>query len=313
MGATFILPSRLNNSHTTTMNNAVAILLFIGTAFAAQQTTVEFLAGDGRFTTLVSLASKVGLIEGLNNGTFTIFAPTDAAFAALPAEVTAAITSNATLLVDTLVYHAVPGRVPSSAASDELLVTTLTGAVARFNVYPHNNKITIEGSVVSQPDIMASNGIIHVIDSVMMAPTGNMVDYVAGNPELSTLLSLVTQAGLAGALDVDGLTLFAPTNAAFSRVAEDQLNQITGNPAVLAAVLKYHVVANTIYSAGLYQKESIPTLNVADSLMVNMIPNQAAVRINNNALVTSADNGVINGVVHLIDHVLIPQQDPIVG
>jgi len=295
------------------MISVLTVLCLAGAALG-QQTTVQRLAGDpdNRFTTLVSLVTQAGLVDTLNNGNFTIFAPTNAAFAALPADVTAAVTGNATVLKDVLLYHVLPGFVPSSAATDELLVDTAAGAKARFNIYTHNNVITIQGCVVSQPDLVCSNGVIHVIDSVMMKPSQNLVEYVASNPQLSTLLMLVQNASLAQPLLKDGLTLFAPTNDAFARLSQAEIDDLLANPAKLAAVLTYHVIGSTEYSVGLYQKENLATLNPNDQLSVHMVHHGADVKVNN-ALVTAANIGVTNGVIHLVDHVLIPHGDPIVG
>lgn len=270
------------------------------------------LSGDPKFSTLVSLVTQAGLVDTLNNGTFTIFAPTDTAFNALPADVLNNLQNDVTGLTNVLLYHVLQGNVLSSAAADELVVTTMNGNGARFNIYTHNGIITIQGCVISQPDITASNGVIHVVDSVMIPPSGDLVDFVAGNLQLSTLFNLVQQAGLASALRGDGLTLFAPTEEAFSRLSAAQISSVTSDPAVLEAVLKYHVVPSTEYSVGLYQKESLSTLNPADSLTIHMIHHQADVKVDN-GLVTSADHGVTNGVVHLVDHVLIPHNDPVVG
>ena len=295
------------------MISVLTVLCLAGAALG-QQTTVQRLAGDpdNRFTTLVSLVTQAGLVDTLNNGNFTIFAPTNAAFAALPADVTAAVTGNDTVLKDVLLYHVLPGFVPSSAATDELLVDTAAGAKARFNIYTHNNVITIQGCVVSQPDLVCSNGVIHVIDSVMMKPSQNLVEYVASNPQLSTLLMLVQNASLAQPLLKDGLTLFAPTNDAFARLSQAEIDDLLANPAKLAAVLTYHVIGSTEYSVGLYQKENLATLNPNDQLSVHMVHHGADVKVNN-ALVTAANIGVTNGVIHLVDHVLIPHGDPIVG
>jgi uncharacterized surface protein with fasciclin (FAS1) repeats len=186
------------------------------------------------------------------------------------------------------------------------------GKVARVNVYTHNNKVTIQGSVISQFDLPASNGIIHVLDSVMLAPTGNIVDYVAGHAEFSTLLSLVQQAGIADTLKMDNLTVFAPTNAAFSKVPAATLTDIQNDASKLMSVLTYHVVNGTQYSAGLWQKETIPTLNRNDDLVVHMVHHHEDVKIDN-GLVTTANVGTTNGVIHVVDHVLIPHKDPIVG
>jgi len=287
-------------------------LLLVFAVANAQKTTVETLAGDARFSTLVSLVTSAGLVDTFNNGDYTIFAPTNTAFAAVPATTLATLQNNVTLLTDVLLYHVAAGKVPSSAAGNELPLTMANGKDARINVYTHNNKVTIQGSVISQFDIMASNGIIHVIDSVMMAPSVDIVGYVSGNPELSTLLGLVVDAGLATALQKDGLTLFAPTNAAFDRLSAQELTDISTDPLKLAAVLTYHVVNSTQYSVGLYQKESLPTLNTNDNLVIHMVHHQADVKVEN-ALVMPANIGVTNGVVHIVDHVLVPHQDPVIG
>ncbi|KAL4236629.1 hypothetical protein ACF0H5_005013 [Mactra antiquata] len=286
-------------------------LIFVVAAVNAQtQTTVERLKAEG-FTTLVGFLDSTGLSDVLNNGTYTIFAPTNAAFSAVPAATLTALGNDPNLLKDVLLYHVAGGSIPSSAVTNELMLTMANGKDARFNVYTHNNKVTVEGCEISRFDLTASNGVIHAIDSVMMAPTTDLVGYVSGNSDLSTLLSLVTQSGLASALQKDGLTLFAPTNAAFARLSQAQIDDITGDINKLQAVLTYHVVGSTQYSLGLYRKESLPTLNPNDNLAVHMVHHGADVKVNN-ALVTDADNTVTNGVVHLIDHVLLPQ-DPVLG
>ncbi|XP_053404958.1 transforming growth factor-beta-induced protein ig-h3-like [Mercenaria mercenaria] len=289
-------------------------IIYLCIASVVCQTTVERLVADGRFTTLVSYVTKAGLVGTLNNGTFTIFAPTDAAFNKLDAATKTALENDNSLLKDALLYHVISGNVPSSAASNELKITMANGKDARINIYSHsgNNVVTIQGNVISQFDLNASNGIIHVIDSVMLAPTGDIVDYVSGNSELSTLLSLVVQANLTTALKGDALTLFAPSNAAFAKLSQAQVNDITGNAAKLAAVLTYHVVGSTQYSAGLYQKEHLSPLNSNDDLVIHFTHHHTDVKVEN-ALVTSPDIGVANGVVHIVDHVLIPHADPIVG
>lgn len=289
------------------------VTIFVLAVVNAQpKTTVDTLAGDSRFSTLVSLVTKAGLVSTLNSGNYTIFAPTNAAFSALPAATLSALQSDTTLLSDALLYHVAAGVVPSSAVSNDIKITMANGKDARVNVYSHNNKVTIDGCVISQFDLVATNGIIHVLDSVMVAPTTDIVGYVSGNSKLSTLLSLVQQAGLASALQKDGLTLFAPTNAAFSMLPQDLVTSITSDPAKLASVLTYHVVNGTQYSVGLFQRERVPTLNPKDKLIVHMLHHHSNIKVDN-GLVTAANIGVTNGVIHLINHVLIPHQDPIVG
>ena len=284
------------------------VFLCIASVFC-QQTTVERLVSDGRFTTLVKYVIKANLTDTLNSGNFTIFAPTDTAFANLDPAIKAALDSDNGVLTDALLYHVISGRIPSSAASNELKLTMANNKDARINVYNHNNKVTIQGSVISQFDIAASNGIIHVLDSVMLAPTGNIVDYVSNEPEFSTLLSLVLQTGIADTLKADGLTVFAPTDAAFARIPDADLTSIKNDPARLMSILTYHVVNGTQYSAGLWQKEQLATLNPNDDLVIHFVHHQEDIKVDN-GLVTTGNVGTTNGVIHVVDHVLIPHKDP---
>ncbi|XP_062585912.1 transforming growth factor-beta-induced protein ig-h3-like [Saccostrea cucullata] len=192
------------------------------------------------------------------------------------------------IALNILKYHVVKGSIHKADASNELQLETLAGTKIRFNIYSHNHAVTVEGSKITHFDLTASNGMVHVIDTVMMPPTGNIVDLVAGNSDLSTLLSLVKSAGLAGALQGDALTVFAPTNA------EPNLE-----------ILEYHVVPHTEYSAGLYNREHLRTLDSHHDV-IRLSARGEAVTVNRNAHVIQADISATNGVVHLIDHVLIP-------
>jgi len=281
--------------------------LLVGSCFA--RTTVDLLAGDARFSTLVKLVTQANLVDTLNGGDFTIFAPTDAAFAKLPADLVTKVTSDNALLTKVLTYHVVSGVVRSSAAMNELVVNTVNGAGARFNIYPNMGKtvVTIQGNVISSFDMMASNGVVHVVDSVMMAPDGDIVTDVAKSKDHTMLLSLVKKAGLATALQGQNLTLFAPTDAAFAKLDNATVNAVMTDNALLTNVLMYHVVPATVYSAGVYDNEVGPTLLAGKNVTVRV--DAMGVMINN-AMVTMADIGTTNGVIHVIDQVLIPPTNP---
>lgn len=284
--------------------------MLLGGTFAA--TTVEILAGDARFTTLVNFVTQAGLVDTINNGNFTIFAPTNDAFAKLPNSTVQAL-SDINLLKDVLLYHVTSGFVMKSDAMNDLLLTMANSGKARINIYPHNHVVTIQNCNISEFDKVASNGVIHVIDSVMMQPKQNLVQFVAANPELSTLLSLVQNAGLASALEAEHLTLFAPTNAAFANVSADKLDALSKDMAMLSAVLTYHVVNSTEFSISLYKREHLQTFNTGRRLTVHFRRHPPTVLINH-ATVVSADNQVTNGVVHIIDNVLLaPTNGPVVG
>jgi len=308
MGKEFRLLYHYTNDRTTHTNNdetmqVLGLLsLCIGTCFAA--TTVQLLANDPKFSTLVNLVTQAGLVDDLNGGTFTIFAPNDA-FDKISPDALASLATDMLALENVLKYHVVQGSVPSSAVTNELTLTTLDGEKARFNIYKHNNVITIQGSTVTTVDKMASNGVIHVIDTVMMPPEGDIVDIVAKTSDVSTLLSLVQKAGIADALKDDALTVFAPTNAAFNRLPSNLVNRITSDIGLLTEILEYHVVPHTEYSQGLFNREYLSTRDRHHDKIV-IRASSAGVRVNNNGNVIKADIGAKNGVIHLIDHVLIP-------
>ncbi|XP_069138916.1 uncharacterized protein SYNPCC7002_A0175-like [Argopecten irradians] len=160
---------------------------------------VEVLQASGK-STLVSLVQKAGLADALTQGTFTIFAPTNAAFDKLPADLLAALGEDVDALANILKYHVVQGSVRKQDASNELQLDTLAGQKIRLNIYNNNNEVTVDGSRILDFDIQASNGYIHFIDTVMLPSEGSIVDIVAGASELSTLLSKVQSADLATAL-----------------------------------------------------------------------------------------------------------------
>ena len=136
----------------------------------------------------------------------------------------------------------------------------------------------------------------------MLPPVGDLVDLVSDDVRLTTLLSAVQAAGLQSTLSAPGpFTLLAPTNEAFAKLDPATLNTILQDPNILASVLTYHVLPGTACSAGL-MTSSVRTLNGGD---VQVVVGVAGVEVNS-AQVITADIAVTNGVVHLIDTVLLP-------
>ncbi|XP_052225843.1 transforming growth factor-beta-induced protein ig-h3-like [Dreissena polymorpha] len=264
--------------------------------------TVQTLAGDKSFSTLVSLVTQAGLVDTLNGGTFTIFAPNNAAFAALPAATLQAVQNDAALLKSVLLYHVVANRVLRASLNNEHKETSAQGKPIRFNHYNHNHVRTAEGIKILAFDKICDNGVIHTLAGVMMPPEGDIVNIVSNHNETSTLLSLAVAAGIAGALQGDGLTLFAPTNDAFAKIPAATVAQLTGNIPLLTEVLKYHVIPHTEFSVGLWDGQMLRTLD-GTSITVHA---RNGVTLNSGSQVTKADIGATNGVVHYIDTVLIP-------
>merc|ERR1712106_548271 len=181
----------------------------------------ELLTAQG-FTTLVDLVVKAGLADTVSNsGPFTIFAPTNEAFAALDPALVQTLVNNPNQLKSVLLYHVVSGEVYSSGLSNNLQATSVEGSKLRVNLYKnhHSGVATVNGARIVKADVKASNGVVHVIDKVILAPGGDIVDILAGDARFSTLVSAVTKAGLVDTLKSAGpFTVFAPTNDAFNKV-----------------------------------------------------------------------------------------------
>ncbi|CAC5405211.1 unnamed protein product [Mytilus coruscus] len=265
---------------------------------------VEVLKANNK-SRLIQYATACGLADTILGGTFTIFAPTNAAFDALGTE--QKLLSDKTVLSTILLYHLTNAVIRSTDAQNELTVESVAGLKIRFNIYQHrhNKTVTVEGSKISKFDLNASNGIIHVIDKVMIPPTGGIVDLVSGNKDLSTLLALCKRANITGIIQSDPLTVFAPTNAAFDRLTSNVLSQIHDDTTKLKELLEYHLVPHTEYSLGLYNKEYLRTLDKKSALL-RLSVSEKGVSVDSHTHVIKPDITATNGVVHVIDRVLLP-------
>ncbi|WP_083925245.1 fasciclin domain-containing protein [Flexithrix dorotheae] len=261
------------------------------------------VAEDDRFTTLLAAVDQAGLVSTLSgDGPFTVFAPTNAAFEAyLTAKgITADELLNSPDLKKILQYHVVSGNVRSTDLSNGE-VTTLSGP-AYVNV---NNGVTINGiSTVTQADVITENGVIHVIDAVLEPASQSITEIAAGNSNFSTLVSLLQQYDLVDALSGDGpFTVFAPTNEAFEKISDALA---TKSDAEIADILKFHVVPGRAFSSDLVSQD-YPTLNTRRPLSVDL---SNGIVVNGTEEVSPANANVFatNGVIHIIDDVLLPKQ-----
>jgi uncharacterized surface protein with fasciclin (FAS1) repeats len=138
-------------------------------AIANAQTIVETAVAAGNFTTLVAAVEAAGLVETLSGeGPFTVFAPTDEAFAALPEGTVEGLLADPEALASILTYHVVPGAVMSGDLSDGMTATTVNGADITISI--DGSTVMVNDATVTAADIEASNGVIHVIDSVILPP-----------------------------------------------------------------------------------------------------------------------------------------------
>ena len=277
----------------------------------ARTTVVDVVVNSESHTTLEAAVIAAGLAETLaGDGPFTVFAPTDAAFAALPAGTVEALLADAEgALKDILLYHVLGSKVMSTDLSDGMSATTLLGKDITVTI--NENGVFINGAKVTVADIETDNGVVHVIDAVLVPATTTVVDVVVNSESHTTLEAAVIAAGLAETLAGDGpFTVFAPTDAAFAALPAGTVEALLADPdGALKDILLYHVLGGKVMSTDLSNGMSATTLLGKD---ITVTINAEGVFINN-ARVTVADIETDNGVVHVIDAVLVPSPTTNVG
>jgi len=266
----------------------------------------------GIHTALVAALAQADLVTTLQgDGPFTVFAPTDDAFTAAGIDLSTYDTDdeNATL-VDILTYHVVSGAVMSSDLTDGMTATAVNTDSLTFTV--GSDGVMVNDANVVSADVAASNGVIHVIDKVLMPPA-DLVDIptVATSTGIHTaLVAALAQADLVTTLQGDGpFTVFAPTDDAFTAAGIDLSTFDTDEEnATLVDILTYHVVSGAVMSSDLTDGMTATAVNT-DSLTFTVSSDGVMV---NDANVVSADVAASNGVVHVIDKVLMPPEDVVV-
>jgi len=269
----------------------------------SSQTCVAIAQANSNFSTLVTAIQTAGLASTLSGiGPFTVFAPTNAAFSSLPPSVLSYLLSNKTALTQVLEYHVVSGDLMASQVISAKNLTTLEGG--SLQVSDANNTVKIGIATVAQPNIQCSNGVIHVIDSVLVPPGIMNIVQTAEYYNFSTLVTAIKAANLTGALSGNGskLTVFAPTDAAFANLPSGVLNYLLSNTTALSQVLTYHVAAGYLTAATVENVSSIKTLQ-GSSLPVNVSMGVVKVGI---ATVTMPNIVASNGIIHVINTVLVP-------
>lgn len=268
---------------------------------------VETAKSAGMFSTLLAAAKAAGLAEGLmGDGPFTVFAPTDDAFAALPKGTVATLLKpeNKAQLAAILKYHVVPGVVNAREITRLSGATSLNGQ--RISFASDASGVRVNSANVVKADIECSNGMIHVIDSVIL-PAGDNIAQVAGSAgQFGTLLAAAQAAGLVPALTGEGpLTVFAPTDEAFAALPKGTVESLLKpeNRAQLASILKYHVVAGRVYAADAAKLSEAETLN-GQSVVIDLADGQLRI---DGARILKADIDASNGVIHVIDRVILPE------
>jgi|GEM_PF-430191 len=263
---------------------------------------IEAAEAAGDFNILLDAVEDAGLTTTLQFlGPFTVFAPSDEAFEALGLDVVESLTPDQ--LTDILTYHVLDGDIPSSALDPTQTVSALNGE--DLFITTDNGDVTVNGTAdVFLADVETANGTIHAVDQVLLTDAfGTVVDNAIKRYELTTLVDLVVEQDLAGTLadEEAEYTVFAPTNEAF-----EAINDVLGglNDEEVTNTLLYHVLGAAVEAGELDESQTVATLNGDEEILIEV--SDGIVTINGEATVQVADVVGTNGVIHVIDAVLIP-------
>ena len=275
-------------------------------AAPAKSTIVDTAVAAGNFKTLVAAVQAAGLAETLSGGSFTVFAPTDEAFAKLPPGTLEMLLKpeNKAKLAAILTYHVVPGSVMAAKVVTLKNAGTVNGQ--RVDIKADGGKVMVDGATVVATDIACSNGVIHVIDAVILPVDGTIVEVAAANGSFNTLVAAVKAAGLVETLSGKGpFTVLAPTDEAFAKLPAGTLEMLLKpeNKQQLVDILTYHVVPGVAaYSDAVVKMKEVPTV-LGTPVAVKVVDGKVML---NGATVIAADVETSNGVIHVIDTVLLP-------
>lgn len=272
---------------------------------AAETTTVfDIISESANHNTLEAAINAAGLAGALQGaGPLTVFAPTDAAFGALPAGTVEALLADIPALTAILTYHVAGVNALSTDLSNGQVVATLNGGSVTVTI--NANGVFINNAKVTVADIVADNGVVHVIDAVLLPAAEGTTVYgiISASDAHNTLEAAINAAGLNTVLEGEGpFTVFAPTDAAFAALPAGTVEALLADIPTLTAILTYHVAGATAYSTTLVDGQTIETVNGED---VTVTINGNGVFIND-AQVTVTDLVAENGIVHVINAVLLP-------
>lgn len=330
-GNLFINISQVTATNIATSNGIIHVIDAVLTPPAdtdeqALISIVDTAIAAGSFNTLVAALQATGLDATLANtsDTFTVFAPTDAAFAKLGDESINALLADPETLTSILLYHVIGGQAVDSTTAISLsgsTVATTNGATVAVSL--DGDRLLINQSQVVIADVNASNGIIHAIDTVLLPPagmtdetptetpaeTGTLLDVAKAAGNFTTLVAALEATGLDGAIGHSGdlYTVFAPTDAAFAKLGDETINALLADPATLRDILLYHVIPGTVV-------DSTTAISLVGTSIQTGNGDRFELRLNgdslfvNDSLITATDIRGVNGIIHVIDTVLIPPQ-----
>ena len=282
---------------------------------ADPQSIVDVATANGSFTTLIAALEATGLDATLSDmdSKFTVFAPTDDAFALLGQDVIDALLADTDTLSDILTYHVISGEVDSSAAisSAGSLVEMVNGDSVGLSLDGDN--LLVNTATVILVDVAADNGVIHVIDAVLTppadkgTPTMNIVDTAVAAGDFGTLVTALQAAGLDATLadETQSFTVFAPTDAAFAMIDPETLNLLIADTDALSSVLLQHVVSGEVNSVTAYTLNGSSATTASGAAIPVAINTELDTLTFGGATVQTTDIYTTNGIIHVIDTVVV--------
>ncbi|XP_053152730.1 transforming growth factor-beta-induced protein ig-h3 isoform X2 [Hemicordylus capensis] len=265
----------------------------------------ETLGVVGASTTQLYSASSNLSAEITGPGSFTIFAPTNEAWASLPAEMLDSLVSNVNIeLLNALRYHMVNKRVLTDEMKHGITFPSMYQNIdVQIHHYP-NGIVTVNCARLLKADHHATNGVVHLIDKVISTTTNSIQQIVEIEESLETLKTAVAAAGLNNLLESEGqFTLLAPTNEAFEKIPQETLNRILGDPESLKDLLSNHILKTAMCAEAIIAGLSMETL---EGNMLEVGCNGDMLTINGRPIIANRDVIATNGVIHYINELLIP-------
>lgn len=269
-------------------------------------TIVDTAVDAGQFNTLTAALKAANLVDTLKGpGPFTVFAPTDEAFSKLPAETVTDLLKpeNRQKLAGILTYHVIPGKVQAKEVIKQRGAIAVNGQ--RVDIRFDEEGLKVDGAKVLTTDILCDNGVIHVIDSVLLPGKATIPEIAKDSGTFETLLTAAKAAGLADVLGSTGpFTVFAPTDEAFEKLPKGTVEMLLKpeNKSKLADILKYHVIPGRVYSEKVLESKALKTLQGS---LATVSLKDGSPRIQQ-AKILKTDIDATNGVIHVIDSVIIP-------
>jgi transforming growth factor-beta-induced protein len=315
--------SMLNGNKTETTVATPKVVTIGGAAISPTKDLVDNLSSASNLATLVTALNSADLVTTLKStGPFTVFAPSNDAFAALaPGTLTGLLAPESkTSLQELLKYHVIAGKVLSTDLKEGMAIATVQGEMLK--VTKSGDKFLINGAEIETADALVSNGVAHVIKKVMTIPSevtvggatlsrrSDIVTNASLANNLTTLVTAVKAADLVETLQGPGpFTVFAPDNNGFLKLPAGTVEGLLKPESkdALAKILKYHVVSGSYLASSLKDGQILNTVQ-GQTLTVSIKEGKVMLKstTGNTVMVSQADIVQSNGVVHVIDSVLLP-------